>query len=165
LNAQAAKHGYGVLADAITIVDGKPVVADPDQRRWILDLREDPYLSALMACEMVKQSRERLARQTERAPTKAELYLSHFLGSNGAARLLKLAAEKPDEKAPKLFPRAAKANQAIFFAKEDNKREEATVAQVQARIAEMMNERVQRYAKLDHSSVLAAQLSRDPPTP
>jgi hypothetical protein len=194
LAAHAAKHGFGAAADAITVVGGRPTVTDPEQRRWILGLRQDPYLSALMACEMLKDSRAKLVRETERTPSEAELYLAHFLGTNGAARLLKLVAEKPNEKAPALFPAAAKANKAIFFAKNAAKAESAgkdpsaetakkegkadaakkdgkaetakkdgakseaakkvgaivgaTVAQVHARIAEMMRGRLQRYASV-----------------
>src|SRR3954467_3966470 len=66
LNEHAAKHGFTAAADAITVVAGKPVVTDPANRQWILSLREDPFLSALMACEMVKKSRDRLAREQHR---------------------------------------------------------------------------------------------------
>jgi soluble lytic murein transglycosylase-like protein len=145
LSAHAAKHGFGAAADAITKVDGRYSVREPDQKRWILSLRQDPFLSALMACEMVKQSRAKLAQQTQRAPTSSELYLAHLLGANGAARLLKLVAVNPEERAPKAFPRAAEANKTLFFASKA-KKEEATVAQVATRISAMIKARLDRYS-------------------
>jgi len=146
LNEHAAKHGYGAAADAITVVAGKPVVTDPANSQWILSLREDPFLSALMACEMVKKSRDRLTRERDRALTDGELYITHLLGSAGASRLLKLVAEKPQESAPKAFQAAAKANKNLFYVAEQKQRKEATVAEVHARISAMMEDRVTQYA-------------------
>jgi hypothetical protein len=146
LKEHAAKHGFSAAADAITVVAGRPTVADPENARWVLSLREDPYLSALMACEMVKKSRDRLARERERELSDGELYLVHFLGSAGASRLLKLVEEKPHQNAPKAFQAAAKANRRIFYVTEDKKKKDATVAEVHARISAMMARRVQRYA-------------------
>src|SRR5919199_1703525 len=42
------KHGYAAEAEAIRLVQGRPVVSDAKQREAILGLRRDPYLSALM---------------------------------------------------------------------------------------------------------------------
>ena len=145
LNEHAAKHGYGAAADAITMAE-KPVVTDPANSQWILNLREDPFLSALMACEIVKKSRDRLTRERDRALTDGELYLTHLLGSAGASRLLKLVAEKPQESAPKAFQAAAKANKNLFYVAEQKQRKEATVAEVHARISAMMEGRVTQYA-------------------
>jgi hypothetical protein len=146
LKEHAGKHGYGAAADAISLVAGRPVVTKPEDRRWILSLREDPYLSALMACEAVKDSREQLSRRGDRAVSEADLYLAHFLGSAGAARLLRLIEEKPDENAPKAFQAAARANKSVFYVARDKKQEGATVAEVHARISAMMASRVAQYA-------------------
>jgi hypothetical protein len=77
--------------------------------------------------------------------TEGDLYLVHFLGSAGAARLLRLVEEKPDENATKAFQAAARANQSIFYVARD-KKEGATVAEVHARISAMMASRVAQYA-------------------
>src|SRR3982750_3312487 len=53
LRRYGPKHGYAAEAEAIQMVQGKPAVADPKQREAILALRRDPYLSALMAGEMI----------------------------------------------------------------------------------------------------------------
>src|SRR3954453_20643233 len=45
------KHGYA--AEAVRMVQGRPVVPDSKERERILNLRRDPYLSALMAGEMI----------------------------------------------------------------------------------------------------------------
>ena len=147
LKTHGEKHGFGDAAAAIQSVDGRLKVDDPDQKAWILGLRQDPFLSALMACEMVKESRERLMQQTGRAPTEGELYLAHFLGTNGAGRLMKLVAANPSEKATKAFPSAAGANKAIFSA-DAKKPKEATVAQLHARISSMIDRRLSRYSSL-----------------
>jgi hypothetical protein len=41
--------------------------------------------------------------------------MAHFLGANGAAKLIDAAASRPDASAAKLFPRAAAANRSIFY--------------------------------------------------
>jgi hypothetical protein len=148
LKSHGEKHGFGDAADAIKSVDGRLKVEDPDEKAWILGLRQDPFLSALMACEMVKQSRERLIQQTQRAPTEGELYLAHFLGTNGAGRLLKLMAANPSEKATKAFPSAAGANKAVFSADAKKPKQETTVAQLHARISSMIDKRLSRYSSL-----------------
>jgi hypothetical protein len=145
LKTHGAKHGFGAAADAISVSGGRYSVADPEDRKWILNLRRDPYLSALMAGEMANRSRGRLEQEADRAPTEGELYLAHFLGLNGAARLMKLIGEKPDEKAPKVFPSAAKANKAIFYSQEAKKKKDSTVAEVHARIGAMIETRLERY--------------------
>jgi hypothetical protein len=150
LSAHAAKHGFGAAAQAITSLNGRPTVEDAETKRWILSLRQDPYLSALMACEMVKQSQGRLVQQTSRVPTTGELYLAHFLGANGASRLLKLLVSTPGEKAPKVFPRAAKANRTIFAGSSKNK--EATLAEVHARVSAMIEVRVGRFSSVSTKS-------------
>src|SRR4051812_24444606 len=48
----AADYGFGAAAEAIKTVDGDPVVGDKD-RAWIMNLRTDPYFSALMAGELI----------------------------------------------------------------------------------------------------------------
>ena len=157
MKAHAGKHGFSAAADAITSVEGRYVVQDPEQKRWILSLRQDPFLAALMACEMVKQSRERLIQQTQRSPTKGELYLAHFLGTQGAGRLLKLMAANPHEKAAKAFPRAADANKSVFSGG-TGKKQGTTVGQVHARITAMIEERMDRYSGVSSGTSLPASI-------
>jgi Transglycosylase SLT domain len=110
------KHGYGAEAEAIRLVGGRPAVADAQERERLLGLRRDPYLSALMAGEMIRTHRETLAGKVARDPSFAELYMAHFLGVQGASRFVALLSEEPGKSARAAFPRAAKANRPLFFA-------------------------------------------------
>ena len=159
LNAYGAKHGFGTAADAITVVRGRTVVSDPEDKPWIMSLREDPYLSALMAGEMINRSRELLSKQSERRLTNGDLYLAHFLGDGGASRLLKLVEQRPEEKAPRAFPAAAKANRTIFFSGASKTRKDATVLEVQTRINTMIEKCVGRYAALVDRDLAPTEVS------
>jgi hypothetical protein len=151
LRRYGPKHGCVAEAEAIQMAAGRPVVSDETDRERLLRLRRDPYLSALMAGEMISTHREILAGKVERDPSFAELYVAHFLGVNGARRFVALLSDEPDNSAPQAFPRAAKANRALFFASKadpSRKRKALSVAEVQGRIAAMINKRVARYASV-----------------
>lgn len=94
---------------------GRPTVADPALRREILALRDDPAVSALMAGAFANRNAAELRAATGRDPTDGELYMAHFLGSAGAARLISLNETNPQATAARLFPEAAGANRRIFF--------------------------------------------------
>jgi len=168
LRRYGPKYGYAAEAEAIQIVQGRPVVSDNNDREPILRLRRIPYLSALMAGEMITTHRETLAGKVARDPCFAELYLAHFLGVQGASRFIALLSDKPDDSARKAFPRAAKANHVLFFAKDVTRKQKAlTVAEVHGRIDAMIDKRVARYASIrqDLAPALAvALLSRQDST-
>src|SRR4029450_13157326 len=71
LRRYGPKHGYPAEAGAIRLVRGRPVVSDDKDREQILRLRRDPYLSALMAGEMITTHRETLAGKVGREPALA----------------------------------------------------------------------------------------------
>ena len=79
LRRYGGKHGYAAEAEAIKKVRGRPVVADAKQRARILALRRGPYLSALMAGEMINTHRQILAGTVARDPSFAELYMAHLV--------------------------------------------------------------------------------------
>lgn len=89
--------------------------ADEEMREAILRLRYDPELSAIMAGLFTRRNFAALAQILEREPDSGELYVAHVFGAAGAADLIRLKTEKPDALARKHFPRAARANRAIFF--------------------------------------------------
>ena len=91
----------------------------PDQkvREAILDLRRDPYVSAAMAAELLKYDSEEIKEKLGRDLRKGEFYLMHFLGRQGAHRLLDVVNESPEIRASVIFPEAAAANRAIFYDK------------------------------------------------
>jgi hypothetical protein len=120
--------GYGRFASAITKTSsGRYVVSDPAMRTTILKLRNDPTVNAVMAGAFTQSNAAVLTSRLGRAPTESELYLAHFLGSGGAARLITLGASQPGGTAANYFPGAARANRSIFY---DNQGHARTVAQV-----------------------------------
>ena len=147
LSEHAGRHGYAEVAAAIDVVGGRATVA-AEARSWIMSLRRDPHLAALMACEMAKEASERLAKVTNGSVQDADLYLAHFLGAAGAERMLKLVEKNPSQKAHAAFPKAAKANRSVFAARGSKKKTAVTVAQVRARINAMMQSRLESYASL-----------------
>ena len=111
-------HGYGQYADAITQnADGRYEVADPAQRAAIMRLRSDPAVSATMAGAFTQGNAAQLASAIGRQPSGGELYIAHFLGSDGAARLINAATAQPRANAAELFPQASAANPSIFMNK------------------------------------------------
>jgi hypothetical protein len=69
----------------------------------------------VMAGAFTAANADYLAQKLGRQPSEGELYIAHFLGAGGAARLISLAATNPSAKATDYFPGAAKANSSIFF--------------------------------------------------
>jgi Transglycosylase SLT domain len=108
--------GYGRYADAITASgNGQYEVRDPTLRSEILKLRNDPAANAVMAGAFTKANAAALSERLGRSPSEGELYIAHFLGAGGAARLIALAAANPNAKAADFFPNAAQANGSIFY--------------------------------------------------
>ncbi|TAN74283.1 MAG: lytic transglycosylase domain-containing protein [Magnetospirillum sp.] len=136
-----AEHGLAAEAAAITKGgDGKLEIADKAARKVILDLRKDPRLSSLMAAEYAKDNAQVLERRLGRAATASDLYLAHFLGAGGAARVIEGAEDTPRRSAQRLLPEAARANPDVFH--EPGSRKARTVAglykSVQARFQNIM---------------------------
>jgi hypothetical protein len=108
--------GYGRYADAITKTDdGRYVVNDPAMRREIMALRQDPTANSIMAGIFTNSNAKHLTNKLGRAPTDAELYMAHFMGASGAARLINATEANPNAIAAQSFPAAARANRSIFF--------------------------------------------------
>ena len=116
IKQSGASLGYGRYADAITkTASGHYQVNDPAMRQEILKLRNDPTANAVMAGAFTAENAQYLADKLGRQPSEGELYIAHFLGAGGAARLISLAATNPTAKATDYFPGAAKANSSIFY--------------------------------------------------
>lgn len=125
-----AGQGLGLahLADRIErTAGGRYEVSDPAAREEILSLRHDPTTAALMAAALTRRNAAQLAGAIGRQPTGGELYVAHFLGAGDAARLIELTAREPGADAAAAFPRAAKANPAIFAARDGTPRSAAQV--------------------------------------
>jgi Transglycosylase SLT domain len=145
LRQYGVNHGLTAVAVAIEYREGRAAIVDESQREWILTLRRDPYLSALMAGEILKRHREILAGKAERDPSLSDLYAAHFLGIYDAARLIKLAKLRPSLNATRVFPRAAKANRGVFFMSVKGRSRALSIGQLRARLAIMIKDRLARY--------------------
>lgn len=141
----AADYGYGALASAIKMVDGDPVVTDEKSRSWIMGMRCDPYFSALMAGELIKDIERVLQSQGERELTEADLYIAHFLGAANADKFLDILDKDPDALAAKLFPKAAKANRNLFTEVVRKKRLPISVAELYDRVDSKLIRRLNHY--------------------
>ena len=111
-----AQLGYGNYADAITkSSDGSYSVGDPTARRAIMKLRDDPVAASSMAAVLTQSNSFKLTGMIGRRPTDSELYMAHFMGVGGAAKLITNAEDNPQASGPRLFPNAAAANRSIFY--------------------------------------------------
>src|SRR3954453_4758631 len=108
--------GYGNYADAITkSASGNYSVSDPAARNAIMKLRDDPAAASSMAAVLTNSNSFRLTGKIGRRPTDGELYMAHFMGVGGAAKLISNAEDNPRASGARLFPNAAAANRSIFF--------------------------------------------------
>jgi hypothetical protein len=139
------KHGLEAEAAAIETVKGELTIVDEAVRERVLGLRCDPYLSALMAAEMMKRDRSKIERRLGREITRSEFYLAHFFGVDSASKFMSLVDDKPKQSAPKVFPAAAKANKNLFFAKKGKKTRQLSVAEVYEKLDQMIDKRLDRY--------------------
>jgi hypothetical protein len=144
VSLHAADYGFTAAAEAIRVVNGDLVVSDKD-REWIMGLRTDPYFSALMAGELIKDVERALIAQGERELAEAELYLAHFLGARSAVRFLEVLDQDPNMKASKLFPKAARANAGLFMEGKGRKRRPVSVAELYNKIDSKIVRRLDRY--------------------
>ena len=123
-----AQHGLEAYASQIErTAGGKYLVSDPALRKEILDLRKNPEVSSLMAGALTQKNAAYLQQKLGRAATEGELYVAHFLGAQGATRLITGAGASPEVRADSVFPAQAKANRSIFY---DAKGSARTLAEV-----------------------------------
>jgi hypothetical protein len=126
------KYGMEVYAEQVeeyTDHAGKKRLRIPDPviQAYVLALRHNPRVSALLAAEYVKHNGKRLTNTLDLEPGHTELYLTHFFGTTGAISFLKTLYEHPDRIADEVFPVAARTNQAIFHPKS---RKPRTIAEI-----------------------------------
>ncbi len=159
IRAHGARYGLEAEAAAVTGRGGAITIANEAMRTRVLRLRRDPYTAALMAGELIKRDRARIARRIGRDLDTSELYLAHFLGTASAGRFLTLSAEKPDEVATQAFRSAARANRNLFTQKTGKGRRGLTVAELRDRIDGMIDRRLNQYEGV---TALAAGLAGPP---
>ncbi|MGE4064573.1 MAG: transglycosylase SLT domain-containing protein [Rhodospirillaceae bacterium] len=145
MHRYGSQYGYGALAAKIDVSGtGKTVVADAAAEQRLLDLREDPEASGLMAAAYAQDNAAKLEGALGRQPDSADLYLAHFLGASGASAVLSAAQERPEVSAASLLPAAAKANRAVFYTKDGEAR---SAADVVALVRERFTDQLDRFAE------------------
>jgi hypothetical protein len=149
-------HGLDAEAQAIERVDGKLAVADETMREHILGLRRNPYISALLAAEMMKRDKAKIETRLGRKLNRSEFYMSHFFGVDSASKFIALVDDTPKKSAPAAFPAAAKSNKSLFFTKDGKKTRQLSVAEVYGKIDDMIDKRLNRYG--DVSTRVAGDL-------
>ncbi|QRM28844.1 transglycosylase SLT domain-containing protein [Microvirga sp. VF16] len=138
-------HGLIAEAEAIVGAGAKIDVADASMRQHILGLRRNPYISALMAAEMMKRDKTKIEAKLGRKLSRSEFYLSHFFGVDSASKFIALVDDTPKKSAPDAFPAAAKSNKSLFFTKDGKKTRQLSVAEVYDKIDDMIDKRLNRY--------------------
>jgi len=151
-----AQHGLDREAAAIDSSDGAPSISDPAARRRILGLRNDPYLSAILAAEMLKHDTAKIATRIGRELSDGETYLAHFLGPSDAEKFITKLVTEPRYAAPKLLPKPARANRTIFFAAVKRKAGGLSVADVHQKFETMMDMRAERYRDVEKLTNVSA---------
>ena len=139
------KHGLVAEAALITRNGRQFVIADANERQRILDLRREPYLSALLAGEMLKRDTLRLEKAMGRHLTGGEIYLIHFLGPDAAQTFIETMEETPGASAAALLPKPAEANRPIFYAQAGGETKTLSVSEVHKKFDEMIKVRLDRY--------------------
>ena len=162
---------YGLEKEAALVAadaNDKPTITDPAERSRVLELRRDPYLSALMAGEMLKRDAARISQRIGRELSLGEVYLAHFLGPNDAEEFLANVVNKPAAAAAALLPGPARANRSIFFAANrfigrgrHRKPASLSVAQVHEKFEAMMTTRGTRYQNVRAVSGVMAYADAD----
>jgi len=137
------RHGHGETAAVIASDDSARVSGQ--RRAQILGLRNDPYLSAVLAAEMLKKDRSRIAEKIGRPLTRGETYLIHFLGPDDAERFMRTMDEAPHTSAASLLPRPARANKPIFYEQQGRRLKVRSVQEVHEAFETMMDKRTSRY--------------------
>jgi hypothetical protein len=129
-------------------------------RSEILKLRNDPYLSAVLAAEILKTEGAKISEEIGRGLTAGETYLIHFLGPDDARRFIAKLDQDPQTPAAKLLPRPARANRSIFFASLNGRLKPKSLREVHDAFEAMMMARVDRFrdaeARVPDAAVAAA---------
>ncbi len=115
MKEQGHSIGLGHYAKYIEKTRRGYEVKDPQNRKSILDLRYNPNVAAKMAGALTNQNQAVLRQGIGRSATAGELYIAHFLGAEGATKLIKTAWSNPNVRADKYFLSAARANTPIFY--------------------------------------------------
>jgi len=155
MKQDGAALGLGQYADAITrSSDGRYQVSDPAMRTAILRLRNDPQASAMLAGALTRNNAALVSSNIGRQPTNGELYIAHFLGADGAGKMINAASSRPQTSAAAMFPNAAAANRNIFY---DHSGRARSVGEVYGKLTSLFDSaRAVAFAPLGGGSKIAS---------
>lgn len=125
-------------------------VGNKNAQERILNLRTSPYLSTVFTAINLLDAKNKIENRVNAELKNEELYLPHFLGTNGAGRLIEQSTNKPNTSAAKVFPDAAKANKNMFRSK---KGKALTISQFKDQIVSAIEKRTEKYNNVE--SVIA----------
>ena len=167
MKQDGAALGLGQYADAIErSSNGHYDVADPAMRAAILRLRNDPRASAMLAGALTRNNATLVSANIGRQPSNGELYIAHFLGADGAAKLINGASSQPRASAAAMFPQAAAANHNIFY---DSSGHARSVGDVYAKLTRLFDTaRTVAYAHggvIDNGTPAQVTAAAAPPLP
>ena len=128
-----ASYGLQDFATRVASIDTEdnelqPIMHDP-LKQEVLALRLNPRLSTLLMAETIKRNFKDLSARTGLEPGRTDLYLSHFLGTDGAVTFLKTLDEEPTAIAGDMFTEAAADNPGVFQNRQQQPRSVAIVYQ------------------------------------
>jgi hypothetical protein len=100
----------GSYANRIFVTSGgRFYVPTADERRQILDARNDAPLAARVASISAERNAARLGAALQRPVSAADLYIAHLLGPGPAIAFLRAASDTPDMPVGQVFPALAEA--------------------------------------------------------
>lgn len=123
------KYDLGFYADQIKFREQKipdsdktklkPYVSNPIAFQNIMNLRQDPYLSALITVEFSQTHDHATASWDvyQEGNHRADKYLVHFFGMKDSILFAHELKQRPNRKAADVFPDLAEANPSIFYHK------------------------------------------------
>ncbi len=118
-----------------------------------------------MAGALTRNNAALVGSSIGRQPTEGELYIAHFLGADGAGKLINAATTQPQANAAAMFPQAAAANHSIFY---DASGRARSVGEVYSKLTQLFD--VARAVAFAQGGVaatgsLAAPATTAPPSP
>jgi hypothetical protein len=172
------RHGQGKLAQHLR--SEKEHKAEPESKhakavkqahkeqitKGMLRLRNNPDLAAALTAEQLKDNATRLTALIKRDPNDVEIYLTHFVGVTGAAKMVHAMEHNPNMSVTALFKKGTlNANEGIF----KNGKAYVDVATAYQRIHSALDPAIKYYSKLyggkEHNVVIASSASSPAPGP
>lgn len=119
LRVYGARHGVAGTNAIVRTSKGRCLVSNHQARAYLLALRTNAGLNAIVAAHNTQDNEIELAHLLRRAPTYSERYVFHFLGRAEGGNLL---TASPMAYGAEVAPRAAAANRTVFYSKDGRPR-------------------------------------------